>query len=190
MSGAFDELASFCRRFMEIDIHCLVVGSVAAMRYGEPRATIDVDLVVYADPDQAGRIAAGFDDQRYYVPPVDVIARELSRPGGMFNIIDSETGLKADCYRPAGDELGRYEREHAQPDLLGSETVYFAPAAGVIAMKLRYHALSGQEKHLRDIRAMVALSPEAIDRTFLDGWTKRNGLWEVWQSCLGRSGDE
>lgn len=190
MTSPFDDFARFCTRLADVDIHCLVVGSIAAMHYGEPRATIDIDLVVDAKPESAGRIASAFRDERYYVPPVAVIERELRRSGGSFNIVDTTSGLKADCYTPGKDELGHYQFAHAITGSLGATPVSFAPAAAIIAMKLKYHALSGQDKHLRDIRAMLVTSPELIDMAFLEGWTASQGLAELWRRCQSRAGEE
>ena len=190
MTSPFDDLARFCQKLADVDIKCLIVGSVAAMHFGEPRTTIDIDLVVNAGPEAAERIASAFRDERFYVPPVDVIRRELGRAGGAFNILDSTTGLKADCYPIKRDELGTYELAHALPGKLGDTDVFFAPPAAIIAMKLRYHAISGQDKHLRDIRSMLATSPEAIDMDFLDRWTQEHGLWDTWQTCGRRVGEE
>ena len=190
MNSPFDDLASFCERFANVDLHCLVVGSVAAMHFGEPRATIDIGLVLAAEPESAGRIASAFNDERYYVPPLTVIERELRRSGGAFNIVDTTSGLKADCYTPGKDELGRYQFSHAIAGLLGNTPVSFAPPAAIIAMKLKYHAMSGQDKHLRDIRSMLATSPELIDMEFLERWTGDQGLTQVWQQCKNRVGEE
>ena len=50
--------------------------------------------------------------------------------------------------------------------------------------------MSGQDKHLRDIRAMLATSPEQIDMAFLERWTAEQGLGEVWHRCRSRVGEE
>ncbi len=186
----FDDFARFCELLADTDIHNVIVGSIAAMHFGEPRATIDIDLVLNAKPEDAARIASAFRDERYYVPPVAVIERELRRRGGAFNIVDTTTGLKADCYSAGNDELGRYQFDHAIPGTLGTTPVYFAPPAAIIAMKLRYHAMSGQDKHLRDIRAMLVTSPELIDGEFLDRWTAQQALSDVWNRCREQAGDE
>ena len=98
--------------------------------------------------------------------------------------------MKADCYTPGKDELGRYQFSHAIAGLLGNTPVSFAPPAAIIAMKLKYHAMSGQDKHLRDIRSMLATSPELIDMEFLERWTGDQGLTQVWQQCKNRVGEE
>lgn len=191
MNDAASGLLVFYRRLVEADIHCLVVGSVAAMHFGEPRSTIDIDLMIVADPADAQRIAALFPPPRFYVPPVEVIARALARPGrGMFNIIDTDTCLKADCYTAGNDASARYALEHAVEGTLADEPVWFAPASDIIAHKLRYYLMSQQDKHLRDIRLMLAMSPEAIDHGFLEEWTRAHGCQELWKRCQERAGEE
>jgi hypothetical protein len=188
-TSPFDDLARFCELLSDTDIHCIIVGSIAAMHFGEPRATIDIDLVLNALPEDADRIASAFRDERFYVPPISVIMRELGRTGGQFTIIDTTTGLKADCYSADKDELGQYQFAHAIAGVLGTTPVYFAPPAAVIAKKLQYHAMSHQDKHLRDIRAMLALSPELIDLRFLDHWTETHGFSVIWRQCRSRVGE-
>lgn len=191
MNDAAAGLLIFYRRLVDADIHCLVVGSVAAMHFGEPRSTIDIDMMVVAWPEDAHRIAALFPPPRFYVPPIEVISQALSRPGrGMFNIIDTETCLKADCYTAGDDDLARYALAHAVEGTLGDETVWYAPASDIIAHKLRYYLISQQDKHLRDIRLMLAMSPEAIDHGFLETWTQEHGCAELWKRCLNRVGEE
>jgi hypothetical protein len=161
------------------------------MHFGEPRSTIDIDLMVVARPDDAHRIVALFPPPRFYAPAVEIVAQALSRPGrGTFNIIDTDTCLKADCYTAGDDELARYALAHAVEGTLGDEPVWYAPASDIIAHKLRYYLISQQDKHLRDIRLMLAMSPEAIDHAFLDAWTREHGCHELWQRCLSRVGEE
>jgi hypothetical protein len=49
-------------------------------------------------------------------------------------------------------------------------------------MKLRYVAMSGQDKHLRDIAAMLRVSSEAcaLDRTIIAMWADRYGVRSAW----------
>jgi len=61
----FDDLARFCKLLSDTDIHNIIVGSIAAMHFDEPRATIDSDLVLNAAPKDAARIASAFRDDRF-----------------------------------------------------------------------------------------------------------------------------
>ncbi len=95
-----------------LDIPYMVTGAVAAVVYGEPRFTHDLDLVLGLSPADADRFAAAFPSDVFYVPPREVIEEEASRTGhGHFNLIHHETGLKADCYLAAGDPLHTWALE-------------------------------------------------------------------------------
>lgn len=56
----------------------MVTGGVAAIIYGEPRLTNDVDIVMTLTPDDAGPLAAAFPPPAYYAPPIEVIREEAS----------------------------------------------------------------------------------------------------------------
>lgn len=76
----------------------MVTGGVAAIVYGEPRLTNDVDIVLGLAHADAERLVAAFSPDRYYVPPVDVIRVEVSRAEhGHFNVLD--LGLRAEWRR-------------------------------------------------------------------------------------------
>jgi hypothetical protein len=54
-------------------------GSVAAMLYGEPRVTHDIDLVVFLRSEQVVRLREVYPPLEFYVPPAEVIATEMAR---------------------------------------------------------------------------------------------------------------
>jgi hypothetical protein len=61
--------------------------------YGEPRATNDLDVVLDPDEAQLGRFLSSLIGT-FYVGAEE--AREAFRTRGMFNVIDSSSGWKAD----------------------------------------------------------------------------------------------
>jgi len=56
-----------------------------------------------------------------------------------------------------------------------------APPEYVILRKLEYYREGNAEKHLRDIRAILAVSGEQLDRSVLDEWIQRRGLAAEWR---------
>ena len=89
-----DLLELFVRPLNSEGIRYLVSGSVAAMLYGEPRVTHDVDLVVFLRLEQTTRLPRLYPSPEFYVPPADVIAAEMARERrGHFNIIHADSGL-------------------------------------------------------------------------------------------------
>ena len=62
---------------------------LSVLYYGEPRTTLDIDLVLSLPAGAVHRIAAAFPEPRFYSPPPEVLHLEASRPGrGHFNLLD------------------------------------------------------------------------------------------------------
>src|SRR2546428_9576097 len=94
----------FVRPLNRPNVRYIVSGSVAAILYGEPRLTHDVDFVVFLRSDDIRRLQEVFPSPEFYVPPVDTIAVEIAREQrGHFNVIHSDTGFKADFYTSGRD---------------------------------------------------------------------------------------
>lgn len=58
-----DLITHFIPRLNDLEITYMVTGAVAAVIYGEPRLTRDLDLVMTLDPAEAGRLAGAFDHE-------------------------------------------------------------------------------------------------------------------------------
>ena len=69
----------FLRPLNELEIPYMVTGSVAAMLYGEPRLTHDVDLVLQIQQSDIARLARAFPLSEFYFPPEEVVRTELAR---------------------------------------------------------------------------------------------------------------
>jgi len=54
----------------------------------------------------------------------------------------------------------------------------------VILRKLEYFREGKSEKHVRDIRGMLEVSPAAVDHAFLEQWIARLGLAAEWRRIL------
>jgi hypothetical protein len=61
------------------------------------------------------------------------------------------------------------------------EPIIVAPPEYVIVRKLEYYREGGSDKHLRDIRAMLAVSGDIINRPELDDWVRRRQLETEWE---------
>ena len=76
-----------------LKIPYLITGSVAAMAYGEPRLTNDIDVVVDLDEAHAAPFAAQFPADEYYLS--DEAIREALIRKGQFNIIHRRRGSRS-----------------------------------------------------------------------------------------------
>jgi len=118
----FDEfLRSIITTLENLGFHYAVGGSVASSRYGEPRSTFDVDISVRLPLEEANRFVQAFQVQGYYADLEAVVDAFIYRQP--FNIIDAESGYKADIFLVDPDEptaleqsaLARRRREMYDP---------------------------------------------------------------------------
>jgi hypothetical protein len=172
----------FVRPLNRSGIRYVIGGSVAAIFYGEPRLTNDVDVVVFLRDSDIERLLGIFPQPEFYLPPPEVILNEVRRPArGQFNIIHVETTFKADVYLTGRDEFNAWAFRNKRPVEFEGETLVFAPPEYVIVRKLEYFREGGSDKHLRDIRTMLKVSGEQINRADLDEWIKRQGVEAEWK---------
>jgi hypothetical protein len=178
-----DLITLFVAPLNELGVPYMVTGAVAAVVYGEPRFTRDVDLVVGLRPDDAPRLTAAFPAARFYVPPLETIAEESNRPShGHFNLIHLDTSLKADIYVAGTDPLHAWGMERRARHDVGSVPLWVAPLEYVLLRKLEWHRDGGGARHLDDIRAMLRVSGELVDRAALESWIARLDLRVEWDS--------
>lgn len=176
-----DLIDLFVRPLSRNSIRYLVSGSVAAMLYGEPRVTHDVDLIVFLRTEKLPDLPALYPASDFYLPPAEVISHEVARESkGHFNVIHSASGLKADFYTANRDEFHGWAFRHLRRYTVGDLVIQLAPPEYVIVRKLEYFKEGGSEKHLRDIRSMLAVSGDLMDHAALQEWIERRGVETQW----------
>ena len=77
-----------------LQIPYLVTGSVAAMAFGEPRMTNDIDMVAAVEYGHIDDLLDAFPEEEFYISG-DAI-REAIRRQHQFNIIHPASGMKID----------------------------------------------------------------------------------------------
>jgi hypothetical protein len=181
-------LAILAKTFDGLKIRYLVTGSMATIAYGEPRFTNDIDVVVDLRPELVDALCSAFPAPDYYLSREAV--HEAIRSRRMFNIIHPASGLKIDVIvPPASDfEESRQGRGRLLPVGEGLE-VRFASPEDVIIRKLEYFREGGSEKHLRDIVGVLKIQAERIDRGYVTEWARRQGVEEIWETVVHRSGE-
>jgi len=181
-----DLLRHVIRVLDELDIPYMLVGSLASGAYGEPRMTQDIDVVVDIAEAQVDRLCSAFPDGDFYVSRE--AAHQAVRHRGQFNVIHPASGNKIDFIIARNDEWGRTQLSRRQrvlvlPDLEGSA----ARAEDVILGKLKYYAEGGSDKHLRDIVGILRISPDQVDREYVNRWADKLGVGEIWKAVLDRA---
>lgn len=135
------ELKAFFSYVIEVlerlDIPYMVAGGFAAIFYGEPRFTIDVDIVADMKEEHVAPFVAAFPIERFYVSE-EAIRDSLQRRYP-FNVIEPSTGAKVDIVPLPTDAPTREafeRRQRADIDAEGRSATFITPEDLVIA-KLR-----------------------------------------------------
>ena len=175
-------LAPFLEPLERLGLPYCVTGSVAASVYGEPRLTADIDIVLLLKAADIGALRGAFQESAYYLPPDEMLRLQAARCSrGTFNMIHHASQFKAVIYVASHDPLHLWALEHRRRVTLEGGGAWIAPPEYVVLRKLEYFREGGQDKHLRDIRYIVAAT--ALDRAFLDSEIARLGLTEQWSRC-------
>jgi hypothetical protein len=174
-------LAIFAPGLNELGLPWMAVGSIASIAYGERRTTLDVDVVAMVGKQNAARFLSVFPETDFYCPPAEVIEIESARSEqGHFNLIHHHSIYKADIYIATGSEFERWAFRNRRPLVAGKTPVWLAPPEYVIVHKLEFFREGGSEKHLRDIRGMLAVTE--VDRALLEKEIDARQLQDAWRT--------
>ncbi len=173
--------------FESMGISYLITGSMAAMAYGEPRLTNDIDLVADLKNKQVDELLKHFPSPEFYISKDAVLSAIKGR--GQFNIIHPGSGLKADIIIPKWDafDLSRFERARRLRPTKEHEAAFASPE-DVILKKLVFHQKGGSDKHPRDIAGIVKVSTEDLDFNYLGEWAEKLGVGVKWTALLRELG--
>jgi hypothetical protein len=174
------------RTLEDLGIPYMVTGSVGAMLYGEPRMTNDMDVVLELTPSWIDPLLSRFPPAEFCSPPHEVVLDEIHRRG-QFNIIHSGSGSKVDLILRKTTDFAEEEFSRRRPCTFTEEVdCQSASPEDIILSKLLSFREGGSEKHLRDIRGVLGVMGDAIDREYILRWVGRLGLTRVWERVRDR----
>jgi hypothetical protein len=172
------------------DVQYMIGGAVAAWAWGEPRATLDLDVVVNIPIESVSRLSKEL-EVRDMLVPADIILDNIleTRADLPINAIHMYSGYKADLYPLRdGDDLRASAFERRQKIDLGEPLgeVYLHSPEDLIIYKLWYFSLSQQTKHIRDITSIVLALGEELDFPYIEFWVDNKGLTSLWGELLAK----
>lgn len=160
-------------------------GALAVMAYAEARATQDVDVVLNLPLESIQDFSREL-AQRQVLIPADLILERFIHPQGDTPLsgIHLHSGQRADIFLlQEGDPLRVSALARKRLIDLGTPlgVVYVHAPEDLILYKLRYFAISEQDKHIRDIAALIYAQPGKLDEEYLNKWVESLGLEAYWQ---------
>ena len=159
----------------------MVSGSVASVLHGEPRSTQDVDVVIAPTLPNL-RTFVGLVRTDCYVNPES--AEEALKERSMFNIVDLDSGWKADLIlrKERAFSAAEFERRR-RVDLMGIHVSVVSPEDSILS-KLEWAKETGSARQLRDAQSIVRVQGARLDLDYLRRWARELGVDEPLQRLL------
>jgi hypothetical protein len=155
------------RTLEDLGILCTVGGSIAGSFAGEPRSTIDIDVVAAVPEAKVDDVVSSFSPAFY----VDAVAlRRAIRTRTNTSLIHHATSLKVDLFIAGGSALDAQQLARRRVVCVGDDiTLAIHPPEDVLLQKLRWFKLGGEvsDRQWRDIVAIVRVQGSRLDREYL-----------------------
>ena len=147
-----NRLKGVFRSFEERDVKYVVIGGIAAVLHGVPRATFDLDILIEATSDNAARLlealsAAGFGTSALTTPE-DLLAHEIT-------VFQDWVRIDAQTRTPGLDFAAAWQHKIAME--YEGQRFFVTSRADLIASK----RASGRDVDLEDVRLLEAAAPDA-----------------------------
>ena len=181
MTAISDLLGEVARTFDELGIAFCLGGSWASTLHGEPRQTLDIDLIVEMGREQIEPLARAL-EPRFYVSR-DAM-QEAVASARAFNIVDPEAGLKVDCFVRGDAAFDREEFARRHVEVVDERTNLRVPVKtpeDSIVRKLLWFRGGGEvsERQWDDVVGLLRVKSADLDATYLQTWAARLGIADL-----------
>lgn len=178
------------RAFEALGVDYLVGGSVASSVFGEPRLTVDADLVARLLGRHAGPLVKNLAGEFYADPPA--IASAI-RNQSSFNLIHLETMSKVDVFVNWRGPFAEAQFARRQKKTVGQDEpveLYFASAEDTVLAKLDWYRKGGEvsDRQWRDLLGVLKVQADALDPAYLEHWANELGVADLLRRARSEAG--
>jgi hypothetical protein len=170
----------------ELGVASTVGGSIASSFAGEPRSTIDIDIVVALETQHVHDLVRRLEPD-FYVDEQALLRAVRMRASA--NLIHQQTMLKVDLFVAGGTPLDAQQLARRQRvTLADGREIFVHPPEDILLQKLRWYRLGGNrsDRQWRDVIAIIRVQGTRLDREYLE----RNAPALDVAGLLGRAFDE
>jgi len=145
----------------DLGIRYVIGGSVAASILGEPRSTLDIDIMIEVDEAQARALAKRLRDD-FYVDELDAV--ESVRNTSSFNAIHYGTSTKIDFFPAEAFARPQFDRRRALSIRHDLPPLYFYSAEDLIVRKLMWFRMGNE---WRDVVGILKATGPSLDVAYV-----------------------
>lgn len=165
-------------------------GSLASTAFGEPRATLDVDLAADLRPEHVTSLVQAVVTE--FLVDADWVAEEVARRGS-FQLVHRDTMIRVDIFVPewSGLHLWKWQRRcRLTLPGPGGRGIDVTSPEGIVLQKLVWYREGGEvsDRQWRDVVGVLKAQGGTLERAELDAWAERLGLTPLLERALGEAG--
>jgi hypothetical protein len=170
-----------------LGIPYVIGGSVASSVLGEPRSTLDLDLMIDADEVRVRALVDALREE-FYVDLDDAMSAVRARSS--FNAIRYDSVMKVDFFiaEPLGcRQIQRRRGIRVRPEL---PTLYFYAVEDLILRKLLWFQLGGgvSDRQWRDVVSLLKVAGQDLDRRYLSTAAAEEGVADLLSRATENAG--
>lgn len=176
--------------FEQFEIPYYITGGVAAIIYGEPRTTRDLDIVINLPRSQIARLAVALEAAGFYCPPGAIEDIAVGR-GQTVSVTHMAMILNADLVLNADTAFDRSKMARRQLESLGGtddQRYWVASPEDVVLAKLLWGRRSQSEKQWRDVLGILKIQGQALSFDYLFQWAETLALTEALSRAIAEAG--
>jgi len=162
-----------------------VGGSIASSFAGEPRSTVDIDIVAALEERHVEALVSALSTE-FYVD-ADAVRRAI-RTRTSTNLIHHATQLKVDLFVAGGTLLDAQQlARRLAVDLGDGRQLHVHPPEDILLQKLRWYRRGGEvsDRQWRDIAAIVRVQGPRLDGEYLRGGARALEVSDLLERALG-----
>lgn len=174
-----DLLVQVAKILDKLKIPHIVSGGMAVFVWGKPRFTADIDIVVELkeiDLPQLQKTLALLHKAGY----IDLdMMKDALKHRGQFNFIDGATGIKVDFYIAQKNDFSTSALNRRRREEINGYKVNFISPEDLILIKLKWHKEGDSAKQLEDVKSVLKISGDKLDKKYLKIWAVKLGVLDI-----------
>lgn len=192
MAGDPLEIALNVARVLEQQgIRYVVGGSLASSISGEPRSTLDVDLVAELFEDQVTDLLTALGEGFY--SDAESIRRAI-RDKSSVNLIHLATSIKIDLFIKGGTPVDDEQMDRRQRLMVATDPdryLYVYTPEDILLQKLRWFRLGNEtsDRQWRDVRGILLVQGADLDLNYVRRAARVLNVSDLLERALAQAGD-